>query len=80
MKLPRDVAGEDLARALARAGYRITRRSGSHVRLTHAGPPESHVTIPAHAALKAGTLAAILSVVAAQLGTTRERLLETLRL
>jgi predicted RNA binding protein YcfA (HicA-like mRNA interferase family) len=33
---------------------------GSHVRLTHPGPPERHLTIPRHDELKVGTLKAIL--------------------
>ena len=32
--LPRDLAGADLARALGRIGYRVTRQTGSHMRLT----------------------------------------------
>jgi predicted RNA binding protein YcfA (HicA-like mRNA interferase family) len=80
VKLPRDVAGDDLARALTRLGWRITRRAGSHIRLTHEGPPEQHLTIPAHPALKAGTLAAILAAAAAQMKLTREQLLGLLRL
>jgi predicted RNA binding protein YcfA (HicA-like mRNA interferase family) len=34
MKLPRDVSGTDLIRALGRIGYTATRTTGSHVRLT----------------------------------------------
>jgi len=34
MKLPRDVSGHDLARALGKYGYEITRQKGSHMRLT----------------------------------------------
>lgn len=39
-------------------------------------PPrdEHHVTIPAHAALRVGTLSAILSNVAEHLGTTTEEI------
>lgn len=59
-KLPRDLSGLELQRALERQGYRATRTAGSHVRLTHPGPPQHHVTIPLHSALKVGTLAAIL--------------------
>ena len=74
MRLPRDVAGSDLARRLERVGYRVTRQTGSHLRLTtHAGG-EHHVTIPAHAALRVGTLAAILGDVANHLRISREAL------
>ena len=34
MRLPRDVSGDDLAEALADLGYRVTRQTGSHLRLT----------------------------------------------
>ncbi len=78
MKLPRDLGGVELATALTRLGYRITRQTGSHMRLTRAGPPDRHVTIPAHSRLKAGTLAAILGEVAAHLGIDREQLLQRL--
>ena len=75
MKLPRDVGGADLARALGKVGYQITRQTGSHLRLSHAGPPEHHVTIPAHAPLKVGTLAGVLGEIATHLGITKDELL-----
>ena len=34
MKLPRDLDSADLVKALARLGYRVTRQTGSHLRLT----------------------------------------------
>ena len=30
MKLPRDISGNDLAKALVRLGYHVTRQTGSH--------------------------------------------------
>ena len=48
MKLPRDLSGAELAKALSRIGYRITRKTGSHLRLTLDTPPQHHITIPAH--------------------------------
>ena len=30
MKLPRDLSGADLVKALGRIGYRVTRQTGSH--------------------------------------------------
>lgn len=65
MRLPRDLSGEDLARALRAFGYETTRQTGSHIRCTTHTPGEHHVTIPAHDALKLGTLRAILREVAA---------------
>ena len=60
MRLPRDLSGEELASRLARLGYKATRQTGSHLRLTTQESGEHHITIPRHAALRAGTLAAIL--------------------
>jgi len=78
MKLPRDVSGNDLARALSRVGYRVTRQTGSHLRLTHDVLDQHHVTIPAHQSLRVGTLAAILGEVASHLEISRDDLLERL--
>ena len=80
MKLPRDVSGEDLARGLLRVGYRITRRTGSHIRLTLDEPPQHHLTIPAHPELKPGTLSAVLSMAAQRLQLSKEQLLKALEL
>ena len=80
MKLPRDLSGMDLARALGRVGYVVTRQTGSHVRLTLATEPQHHITIPAHQPLKAGTLAAILGAVAVRMGLDRVALLSRLNL
>jgi hypothetical protein len=38
LKLPRDVSGADLAKALARIGYGITPQTGIHIRLTIESP------------------------------------------
>jgi len=78
MKLPRDVSGAELAKALTRIGYRVTRQSGSHVRLTVEVPSQHHITIPAHDPLKVGTLAGILSDVAGHLKISRDELLQRL--
>ena len=78
MKLPRDLSGADLVKALARVGYRVTRQTGSHIRLTTGTPSQHHVTVPAHDPLKVGTLAGILSDVAAQLKISRDELLQKL--
>jgi predicted RNA binding protein YcfA (HicA-like mRNA interferase family) len=75
VKLPRDLSGTDLARALAKAGYRITRQTGSHIRLTADSPTRHHVTVPAHDPLKVGTLSGILSGVATHLKIERDELL-----
>ena len=78
MKLPRDLSGRDLARALEVLGYAITRQTGSHLRLTTEDQGEHHVTIPDHAALRVGTLAAILSEVAVHFQLERAELVRRL--
>jgi predicted RNA binding protein YcfA (HicA-like mRNA interferase family) len=56
-------------------GYRVTRQVGSHLRLTStARGREHHITVPAHMALRAGTLSGILSEVASNLEIDRNQL------
>ncbi len=57
-KLPRDLSGDDLCRALKVLGYRVTRQTGSHMRLTTAEHGQHHVTIPRHGSLRVGTVTA----------------------
>ncbi len=79
MKLPRDVSGRELAAKLSRYGYGITRQTGSHIRLTSKSRGgEHHITIPAHEALRVGTLAGILQSVAAYLEKSRAELVQEL--
>jgi len=79
LKIPRDLSGEELVRALRRFGYQVTRQTGSHIRVTSKlRSSEHHVTIPAHKPLKVGTLAEILGDVAKYLDLTREELVEQL--
>ena len=79
MRLPRDVSGERLVKALGRLGYRVTRQTGSHIRLTRSGEGrEHHLTVPNHDPLKIGTLSGILRDVAAHAALDRDELLEKL--
>lgn len=78
MRMPRQVTGRQLADALARLGYSITRQKGSHMRLTTVQNGEHHVTIPTHDPLRIGTLSGILNDVASHLGLTRDELLTRL--
>lgn len=68
MKLPRDLGGTKLASLLLPYGYKITRQTGSHLRLTSIEKgKQHHITIPAHRELSVGTLHAILRDVASNL-------------
>jgi predicted RNA binding protein YcfA (HicA-like mRNA interferase family) len=76
MRLPRDFSGDDLAKALEGLGYKTTRQTGSHMRLTTAELGEHHITIPRTDSLRIGTLSGILADVAAHFGLTREELIK----
>jgi predicted RNA binding protein YcfA (HicA-like mRNA interferase family) len=78
MRLPRDVSGHDLANALGKFGYQISRQTGGHLRLTTGMHGQHHITVPAHRALRAGTLASILGDVARHFEMGRDELLKRL--
>ena len=79
MKLPRDVGGEELAALLGKYGYRITRQTGSHIRLTsNVKGTEHHLPIPHHKPLKVGTLSSILNDLSVYLETEKQKLIEDL--
>lgn len=75
MKLPRDVSGAQLIKALERLGYRVIRQTGSHVRLVCIACEEHHLTIPLHDLLRIGTLAAILTDVGTRHHLSRDELI-----
>jgi len=78
MKLPRNLTGSQLIKALELLDYKATRQAGSHVRLTCALPKEHHITVPLHDPLRIGTLAAILADIATHQSTTRDELIQKL--
>ncbi len=80
MKLPRDVSGDDLAKALKALGYHVTRQSGSHLRLTTTEGGDHHVTIPRHDPVRIGTLAAIPDDVAEHFEISRDELSTRIKL
>jgi predicted RNA binding protein YcfA (HicA-like mRNA interferase family) len=76
MKLPRDISGKDLIKALEDLGYRIIRQKGSHVYLTIVYDGEHHIAVPLHNPLKLGTLAGILNDVAQHLNVSKAELIK----
>jgi predicted RNA binding protein YcfA (HicA-like mRNA interferase family) len=78
MRLRRDISGADLAKALSALGYRTTRQTGSHLRLSTEEGGQHHVTIPNHDPVKVGTLSGILSDVAAHFGISRDEVIQRL--
>lgn len=80
MKLPRDVSGQDLVKALRRLGYQTTRQKGSHMRVTTEQGGQHHEVIPNHDPIKPGTLNSILKSIASHHNLTLEEVINTLKL
>jgi predicted RNA binding protein YcfA (HicA-like mRNA interferase family) len=78
MRLPTDISGEEPISLLRRYGYRETRQTGSHIRLTTALNGEHHVTIPRHKQLRIGTLHSVLKDVAHHLSMEMHAFVEEL--
>lgn len=74
MRIPRDLTGKELIKALGKLGYEVSRQSGSHIRLTTTRNGTHHITIPDHRPIKVGTLSRILADVAAHQQMTRDDL------
>ncbi|MDD5198414.1 MAG: type II toxin-antitoxin system HicA family toxin [Terrimicrobiaceae bacterium] len=80
MRIPRDVSGAQLVKALRALGYAVARQDGSHIRLTTTQNGQHHVTVPNHSPVKPGTLGGILKAVALHHRLTVEELLRKLDL
>jgi predicted RNA binding protein YcfA (HicA-like mRNA interferase family) len=78
MKIPRDVNGADLVRALRVLGYTVSRQTGSHIRVTTALDGEHHEAIPNHRPIKLGTLRGILRGIASHHRMSLDELLSKL--
>jgi predicted RNA binding protein YcfA (HicA-like mRNA interferase family) len=57
VKLPRDLSGDEVCRALKRLGFRFVRQTGSHCHYEKNG---LHPCVPMHRALKPKTLQSVL--------------------
>jgi predicted RNA binding protein YcfA (HicA-like mRNA interferase family) len=80
MKIPRNVNGLQLVKALCVLGYAVDRQKGSHIRMTTQLDGENHEVVPCHHPIKIGTLSGILKRIAAHHGLSIEELLEKLDL
>jgi predicted RNA binding protein YcfA (HicA-like mRNA interferase family) len=79
MKLPRDLSGGDLIKALCKHyGYRSINQEGSHVVLTTETPQHHRISVPNHNPLRLGTLNAILNAVARAQGVSKADILAKL--
>jgi predicted RNA binding protein YcfA (HicA-like mRNA interferase family) len=73
-RLPRDVSGQQCVRALGRAGFAVTRQTGSHIIMWRDKPP-TVLPVPNHRTLKPGMLRHIIR----EAGLTVEEFVELLR-
>jgi predicted RNA binding protein YcfA (HicA-like mRNA interferase family) len=80
MKIPRDVNGLQLVKALRVLAYKVDRQRGSHIRVTTQLDGENHEVVPHHHPIKTGTLTGILKRVAAHHNLTVEELLKKIDL
>ena len=80
MRLPRDIDGPALIKALTVLGYQPSRQKGLHIRITTQRDGENHEVIPYHHPIKTGTLSGILKRVALHHVMALNDLLELLEL
>jgi len=71
VKIPRDLSGRDVVKALRRLGFDFSRQTGSHA-ILRKGPRT--VVVPQHKPIKPGTLKGVIE----QAGITLEELRENL--
>jgi predicted RNA binding protein YcfA (HicA-like mRNA interferase family) len=76
MKTPRDLSATQLIKILAPLGYKASRQTGSHIRLTTLENGQHHITIPNHDPIKIGTLNKILADVALHIGLSKQELID----
>ena len=79
MKLPRDLSGAELVKALCKHfGYARIHQEGSHVILQTEAPRHHRIAVPGHSSLRIGTLNAILNAVAKAKEINKDDILEKL--
>ncbi len=78
MKIPRDVSGWELVKALGIFGYEPVSQNGSHIKVTTTENGQHHITIPNHNPVKIGTLSGILSGVASHFDLTKDEVVRKL--
>ncbi|MCJ7665140.1 MAG: type II toxin-antitoxin system HicA family toxin [Actinobacteria bacterium] len=79
MKIPRDISSDNIIQLLKKYDYKITRQTGSHIRLTpNLKGTEHNITILRHKDLKVGTISSILSDISKYLEIDKEILIKNL--
>ncbi len=78
MKIPRNISGKEIIKALKVFGYEVIRQNGSHIMVTSKRNGEHHLVIPNHNPIKVGTLNGIISQVAQHFQIKKEEVLTQL--
>lgn len=79
MKIPRDVSSDKIVQLLKKYEYKVTRQTGSHIRLTsNIKEIEHNITIPKQKGLKIGTLNNIFNDISRYLEMDKESLIQNL--
>ena len=79
MKIPRDLSGHELATALSRHwGYAKVHQGGSHIIVQTQEPSPHRIAIPAHPALRVGTLNGVLRAVARHKGVAKQDIINSI--
>ncbi len=79
MKIPRNISSDNIIQLLKKYDYKITRQTGSHIRLTsNLKGKEYNITIPRHKDLKVGTINSILNDISKYLEIDKEILIKNL--
>jgi len=74
MKKPRDLSTDELIRRLKNFGYRPTRQTGSHIRLTTERHGQHHITLPHKRQLTIGKINAVVWEMVRHFGVDRKTL------
>jgi predicted RNA binding protein YcfA (HicA-like mRNA interferase family) len=64
LKIPRNILGKELVKALKIYEYEVVRQNGSHISVTTQKNGQHHLAIPNHDPIKIGTLNGIVNRVA----------------
>ncbi|HMP82245.1 MAG TPA: type II toxin-antitoxin system HicA family toxin [Verrucomicrobiota bacterium] len=80
MKLPRDLAGRELAKQLCKHwDYIQVNQEGSHIILQTESPSRQRIPVPDHNPVRLGTLNSILRLIARHKGVEKEDVLSRFR-
>jgi predicted RNA binding protein YcfA (HicA-like mRNA interferase family) len=76
VKIPRDLSGREIAKALCKHwDYRQVHQEGSHIILQTDTPSHQRIPVPDHNPVRIGTLNSILRLVATHKGVSKQDVL-----